>query len=88
MRTLRVEPTSELNELLDAVDSAPVTLLRSGVRYRLAREDEALFVNYDPVRERAALQAAAGSLKGFNVKEFLEQIREERDQDSIGRPRL
>jgi hypothetical protein len=100
MKTVTVDPASELNELLNTADHEPVELVRSGVRYRLVRDDEEArskyhlvregedpFANYDPERARAAMERAAGSLKGLDVEKFLAQIKEEREQDSYGRPK-
>jgi hypothetical protein len=86
MKTIAVEPDSELDRLLESLHEETVLLVRSGVRYRLAREDEDPFANYDPKRVRAALDRAFGTLKGVNVPELLEELRAQREQDSVGRP--
>jgi len=42
--------------------------------------------NYDPQKMRAAIHAAAGTMKGVDREELLADLRAERGQDSIGRP--
>jgi hypothetical protein len=86
MKSVTVDPTSDLNELLNTADHEPVELLRSGVRYRLVRDDEELFANYDPERAQASLDRAFGGWKGIDAKALIDELHAQRDQDSEGRP--
>lgn len=57
-RTITVEPESELARALD--EAAVIVLERNGVRYRLSREDDDPWANYDPAKVRAGLRRFAG----------------------------
>src|SRR5687768_4937294 len=52
--TIQIDPTSELAQALADADE-PVVLDSNGVRYRVLREEDALFAGYDPSRVRDAL---------------------------------
>jgi hypothetical protein len=84
MKTLTVEPNSELDALLDSIDQEPAVLIRRGVRYRIQREGDDPFANYDPERACAAMHAMAGMLKGIDVPKFLEEIKANREQGVRG----
>ena len=87
--TIEVTPGSQLAEALD--EGRPVVLVKDGVRYRVDREDAAepaedIWANYDPERVRKMLRRTAGSWTGFDIDAFKAEIREQRGQDSPGRP--
>ena len=86
--TIEVTPGSQLAEALD--EGTPVVLVRDGVRYRVDREDAAptedIWANYDFERVRAMLRRTAGSWTGFDIDAFKAEIREQRGQNSQGRP--
>ncbi len=87
--TIKVDPGSELaRALIDANGS--VVLDSGGVRYRVQREAETeadrLFAGYDVERVRDALPRSAGALAGVDVEALLRDLREQRGQDSQGRP--
>jgi len=44
------------------------------------------WVNYDPVKAKAALHASVGVLAHVDVDNLLSDLREQRRQDSSGRP--
>lgn len=87
--TIEVTPGSQLAEALD--EGRLVFLVKDGVRYRVDREDTAeptedIWTNYDPEKVRKMLQRTAGSWTGFDSEAFKGEIREQRGQDSLGRP--
>ncbi len=73
-------------------DNMPAEVEIAGNRYRLVPVDDDIQTtdepndNYDPQKMRAAIHAAAGTMKGVNREELLADLRAERGQDSIGRP--
>jgi hypothetical protein len=84
--TITIDPESELGQALAAVDDAPLVLERSGEHFRVIREVDALWANYDPERVRRALRESAGALAGVDVDALKRELREQRSQDSQGRP--
>jgi hypothetical protein len=63
----------------------------TGKRYRLVPVEDvhmtdAPTATYDPQQMRAAIHAAAGTMKGVDRDELLADLRAERGQESIGRP--
>lgn len=84
--TITIDPESELGRALAAVDDAPLVLERSGARFRVIREADALWAGYDPQRVRRALRQSAGALAGVDVAALKRELREQRGQDSLGRP--
>lgn len=84
--TITIDPESELGRALAAVDDAPLVLERSGARFRVIREADALWAAYDPQRVRRALRQSAGALAGVDVATLKRELREQRSQDSPGRP--
>lgn len=80
IKTIDVEPGSELDRLLEEADGATLRLVRHGVRYRLEPEDEDPWADYDPERAGAGMRAAAGSLSvedAERLKEYIYRGREE-----------
>jgi hypothetical protein len=86
LKTITVEPDSEVAQVLEHANEAPILIETRGARFRVVREGDDPFANYDPERARAAAHRAFGSLKGINIEEFLAELKEERAQDSQGRP--
>jgi hypothetical protein len=84
-KTVAVTDETTLPALLDDAAREPVILVRGGERFRLSREDD-LFANYDPERARRALRESAGALTGADVEALKRELREQRSQDSHGRP--
>ena len=68
----------------------PVMVERAGRLFRVEAErtDEAqaLWVDYDAERVRTALRQSAGAFKDIDVEQLKRDLREERAQDSHGRP--
>ena len=77
-RTIEVEPGGELDRLLDEADAAPLRLVRNGVGYRLNREAEDIWADYDPDVALAGILAAAGSWKDIDAEAFKAYVRERR----------
>ncbi len=90
-----VEPDSELGRILDQATSGNVVLERGGERFRIVRERPGIagrpdeddpFANYDPERAQAAWASIAGILRGVDADALIAELREQRGQDSTGRP--
>ncbi len=68
----------------------PVMVERKGRLFRVEAErtDEAqaLWADYDAERVRTALRSSAGAFKDIDVEQLKRDLREERAQDSHGRP--
>jgi hypothetical protein len=84
--TITIDPESELGQALAAVDDARLVLARGGARFRVTRETDALWANYDPERVRHALRQSIGALSGVDIAELMRDLREQRSQNSAGRP--
>jgi hypothetical protein len=86
LKTIIVQPGSELAEVVDQAAEAPILLEKNGQRYRLTREPSEPLAGYDPERTREALRQSFGTLRGVDVEELKRDLRDQREQDSIGRP--
>ncbi len=98
-KTIRVEPGSELDRLLDETGDVPVELERRGDRFRITRISEGVetpqieladehdfWAGYDPAKVLRAVGASAGALRGVDIEQLKRDLAEERAQDSTGRP--
>jgi hypothetical protein len=54
-KPIKITPDIRVAELLEQADAAPVVLEQNGVRYRLSREEEDLWADYDPEKVQAML---------------------------------
>ena len=63
---------------------------KEGVLFRLeaenAPEKPDIWADYDPEKVREGLRKSAGALKGVDIEELKRDIRDQRGQDSKGRP--
>ena len=84
--TITIDPESELGRALAAVDDAPIVLERGGARFRVTREADDLWADYDAQRVRSALRQSVGALAGVDVAALKRELREQRSQNSPGRP--
>ena len=78
--TITIDPDSELGRALVEADGSPIVLERNGARFRVTREPDDPWANYDPEKVRAALRAVAGTLtpdEGERLKELIYRGREE-----------
>lgn len=82
--TIPIDPDSELGRVLARTDE-PIVLDSNGMRYTVNRESD-LLAGYSPQRARAALRKSAGAFKGMDLPALKHELREQRAQDSAGRP--
>jgi hypothetical protein len=62
IRTVKVEPGSELDRLLNEAAGLPLLLEKDGVLYRLEKDGpEDIWAGYDPRKARRALDETTGS---------------------------
>jgi hypothetical protein len=84
--TITIDPESELGRALAETTDVPIVLEREGVRFRVIRASDDLWAGYDPQRVRHALRQSAGAFAGIDVAASQRELREQRSQDSPGRP--
>jgi hypothetical protein len=78
--TIVIDPDSELGRALEETDGEPVVLLRNGTRFRVTRDPDDPWANYDPEKVRDGLRKFAGMLtreEGERIKELIYRGREE-----------
>jgi hypothetical protein len=78
--TITIDPDSELGQALDETDGSSVVLLHNGARFRVNRDPDDPWVNYDPEKVRAGLRKFGGMIspeKGERIKEAIYRGREE-----------
>jgi len=80
--TITIDPESELGRALDARESGgePVILLRGGTRFRVTRDPDDPWADYDPENVLEGLREIAGTLspaEGERMKELIYRGREE-----------
>jgi hypothetical protein len=78
--TIVIDPDSELGRALDETDGEPVVLLRNGTRFRVTRDPDDPWANYDPEKVRDGLRKFAGMItreEGERIKELIYRGREE-----------
>jgi len=76
VRTLFVEPGSELARALDDAQGQAIVLVKDGVRFRVTPED--IWSDYDPEGVREALRRSAGALSPEVAQALNAEIRRER----------
>lgn len=85
-RVIHIEPDSELGRVLDEADESEVVLEKGGRRFRLVHQDSPIDVDERAARAWAALERSFGILKGIDRERLKAELREQRGQDSQGRP--
>ena len=60
--------------------------LRPVVRDPIHRNEDDLWLGYDPIEVKEALRQATGILAGVDTAKLKKEIRQGREQDSSGRP--
>ena len=78
--TIVIDPDSELGRALGQTSGEPVVLLRNGTRFRVTRDPDDPWANYDPEKVRQGLLEIAGTLspaEGERIKELIYRGREE-----------
>jgi hypothetical protein len=81
-----IEPDSEVARLLDVADESPLVLELNGAHYHLVRDPDELPTPRHRTSLREALRRSAGALANIDVEELKRDLREQREQNSIGRP--
>lgn len=96
MVTIEVTPDSEIARGLREAEQSgkplrvdtgeAVSAVRPTVEPRGGPEPEDIWTHYDAAKVLAALDASAGALAGVDIERLLADLREQREQDSQGRP--
>ena len=86
--TITVDPDSELGRALERSGDSPVILVRNGARFRVTRDPEDPWANYDPEKVRAGLKKVAGLLSPEEGDRIIEAIYRGREEGTrpIDRP--
>lgn len=87
LTVIKIEPESELAQLLDKAAAGALVLESKGVRYTVNREED-IWTGYDPDRLRKALHEAAGMITPEEGEELKRLIYEGREKGTrpIDRP--
>jgi hypothetical protein len=85
-KVVPVEPGSDVDQFLRQADEHPIIAVVHGRRFRVAREPNDIFANYDPERVKVGLAASVGAFAGIDGEALKNELREERSQNSRGRP--
>ena len=78
--TITIDPNSELGQALDETEGSEVVLLHNGARFRVTRDPDDPWANYDPEKVRAGLRKFGGIIspeEGERFKETTYRGREE-----------
>jgi hypothetical protein len=86
--TITIDPDSELGRALDETDGAPVVLLRGKERFRVIRDPDDPWANYDPEKVREGLKKVAGLITPEDGDRIIESIYRGREEGTrpIDRP--
>jgi hypothetical protein len=94
MLTVKVDSDSELSRKIRTADASGEALLvdtgdavyalHIQKQERPAQQD--IWANYDPERVLKAFDEATGILEGVDIEQLKSDLREQREQDSQGRP--
>ncbi|MCC7021332.1 MAG: hypothetical protein IT338_00810 [Thermomicrobiales bacterium] len=86
--TITIDPDSELGRALDEAEGEPVVLVRGAARFRITRDADDPWADYDPEAVLEGLCEIAGTLtpeEGERMKELIYRGREEETRP-IDRP--
>ncbi len=97
---IHVDPESETGKLLEQAGERPLRLVSGGREYRVeavpgkgersmdgqGAERKDPFANSDLERSAAAWRATFGILKGIDIEALKADLKEQRGQDTPGRP--
>lgn len=78
--TITIDPDSALGRALDDTGDEPVVLLRGATRFRVTRDPDDPWANYDPEKIRSALRTYAGMItpeEADRIKKGIYRGREE-----------
>ena len=86
--TITIDPDSELGCALDETDGEPVVLLRNGARFRVIRDPDDHWANYDPEKGRAGLRKLADMFTPEEGERIIEPMYQGREEGTrpLGRP--
>ncbi len=86
--TITIDPESELGRALGEPDEAPIILIRNGARFRVTRDPDDPWANYDPEKVREGLKKVAGLLSPEEGDRIIEGIYRGREEGTrpIERP--
>ena len=86
--TITVDPDSEIGRALEKSDDSPVILVRNGARFRVMRDPDDPWANYDPEKVREGLKKVAGLLSPEEADRIIENIYRGREEGTrpIDRP--
>ena len=85
-KLIQIEPSTETGKLLKLPVEDLLIVESGGVRYRIERDERATIESYDPAIALASLRKGIGMFKNQDIEEFNQEIREQREQDSVRRP--
>jgi hypothetical protein len=85
-RIFVVDEDSQLGRVFDSIGNDPILLDRGGVQYRVERRPSGLIHPKHPERLQEALRKSYGAMAGTFTEEFRRELREQGEQDSLGRP--
>lgn len=85
---ITIDPDSELGRALEETADEPVVLLRGTTRFRVTRDPDDPWANYDPAKVRAGLKKVAGLLSPEEGDRIIEAIYRGREEGTrpIDRP--
>jgi hypothetical protein len=72
-KPIKITPDSRVTDLLAEADKGPLVLEQNGVRYRLSREEENLWANYDAEKVQAMLDAI-GSWSDLDADALVQDV--------------
>ena len=79
-RTIMIDPESEPGRALDELDRESMVLVRGTMRFRVTRDPDDPWANYDPEHVLEGLREIAGTLspaEGERMKELIYRGRDE-----------
>lgn len=86
-RVIHVEPGSEMDQVPSEAEKRPIVLQWHGRRLRIVEDPNDLMANYDPQRALKALRQSARAISPEgDTAALIEELRQQRSQDSEGRP--
>ncbi|MFT4037029.1 MAG: hypothetical protein QM692_02515 [Thermomicrobiales bacterium] len=87
MRTIAIDPESELGHALDEAESGGIVLLRGSERFRVIPEADDPWANYDPARLRTGLEKIDGLLTPEEAEQLVERIYRARGEGTRPSPK-
>ena len=86
--TITVDPDSDLGRALEHSDDSPIIPVRDGARFRVTRDPDDPWANYDPEKVREGLKKVAGLLSPEEGDRIIEAIYRGREEGArpIDRP--